>query len=149
LTLFRNSDFPEILCEKRDDFAALTALLRVLVLRGVPPPALVELLSPEPARMVQEGARLRARLPAYLVRRRALLDAHCPVLLPPLQALVLGYMELTTTEEIWATGLGADERPRVDDPDLNAQLHLLPYMYAPHLRSPQCRMSCCCNNVTL
>jgi hypothetical protein len=56
--------------------------------------------------MVQEGARLRARLPAYLVRRQALLDAHCPVLLPPLLALVHGYMELTTTEELWATGLG-------------------------------------------
>jgi ankyrin repeat protein len=84
----------------------LTGLLRVLVLRGAPPPALVALLPPEPARVVQEGARLRARLPAYLVRRRALLDAHCPVLLPPLLALVRGYIELTTTEELWATGLG-------------------------------------------
>jgi hypothetical protein len=93
--------------EAGPDPAALTSLLRVMVLRGAPPPALVALLSPEPARVVQEGARLRARLPAYLVRRRALLDAHCPVLLPPLRALVHGYMELTTTEEIWATELGA------------------------------------------
>jgi hypothetical protein len=89
-----------------EDPLALAGLLRVLVLRGAPPPVLVALLSPEPARVVQEGARLRARLPAYLVRRRALLDAHCPVLLPPLRALVHGYMELTTTEELWATGLG-------------------------------------------
>jgi hypothetical protein len=91
---------------QRSEPAALTGLLRVMVLRGAPPPALVALLSPEPARVVQEGARLRARLPAYLVRRRALLDAHCPVLQPPLRNLVHGYMELTTTEELWATGLG-------------------------------------------
>jgi hypothetical protein len=72
----------------------LPAVLRAMVLRGDPPPALVELLSPEAAR--------RALLPAYLMRP---LDAHCPVLLPPLQALVCGYMKFTT-EEAWATGLG-------------------------------------------
>jgi hypothetical protein len=76
---------------------ALTGLLRVMVLRCAPPLVLVALLSPGPARVVQEGARLRARLPAYLVRRRVLLDERCPVLLPPLRALVRGYMELTTT----------------------------------------------------
>jgi hypothetical protein len=84
--------------------AALTSLLRVMVLREDPPPALIALLSPDNTRVVQEGARLRARLPAYLVQRRAFLDAHCP-LLPPLCAIVDGYMQLTT-EEIWATGLG-------------------------------------------
>jgi hypothetical protein len=87
--------------------AALIALMRVIVLRGAPPPALVALLLPEIACVVQEGARLQAQLPAYLVQRRALLDAHCPVLLPPLRALIHAYMELTTTEELWATGLGA------------------------------------------
>jgi hypothetical protein len=40
------------------------------------------------------------------MRRRALLDAYCPLLLPPLRALVHTYMELTTTEELWGTGLG-------------------------------------------
>jgi hypothetical protein len=85
-----------------------------MVLRGVPLPALVALLSPEPARVVHEGTRLRARLPAFLVRWRALLDAHCPMLLPPLRALVHGYMELTTTEELWATGLAL--MPATDDP---------------------------------
>jgi hypothetical protein len=102
--------FEQVAAEDDDeveaDAAALTALLRVMVLRTAPPPALVALLSPEPARVVQEGARLRARLPAYLVQRRALLDAHCPLLLPPLRALVHGYMELTNIEEIWATRLG-------------------------------------------
>jgi hypothetical protein len=90
------------------DFTPLTALLRVLVLRDAPLPALVALLPPEHARVVQEGARLRERLPAYLVRRRALLDAHCPMLLPPLRDLVHGYTQLITTEDLWATGLGAD-----------------------------------------
>jgi hypothetical protein len=86
---------------------ALISLLRVLVLRGSPPHALVVLLLPKPARVVQEGARLRVRLPAYIMRRQALVGDNCSVLLPPLPALVHGYMELTTTEELWATGLGA------------------------------------------
>jgi hypothetical protein len=76
-----------------------------MVLRDAPPPALVALLSPEPARVVQDGARLRARLLAYLVQRRALLDEHC-LLIAPLCAVVSGYEEPTTTEEPWATGLG-------------------------------------------
>jgi hypothetical protein len=87
----------------------LTALLRVMVLRGAPPPALVALLSPEPARVVQEGARLRARLPAYLAHRRAYLDSRCPriSLLPGvLRALIYGFEGPATTEELWATGLG-------------------------------------------
>jgi hypothetical protein len=50
-------------------------------------------------RLVQEGARLRARLPAYLAQRRTLLDAHFP-LLAPLRAIVTGYQEPI------ATGLG-------------------------------------------
>jgi hypothetical protein len=84
----------------RDQSVSLAALMRVLVLRGDPPPALVALLSSLPASVVQEGARLRAQLPAYLVRQRALLDVNCPVLLPLLQALVHGYMEPCTTEEL-------------------------------------------------
>jgi hypothetical protein len=105
--LHRNLSFTVDLI--RNDSADLTALLRVMVLRGDPPPSvqgsLLDLFSPEDARVIQEGTRLRARLPEYLARRRALLNAHCPVLLPPLRALVNGYMELTTTDELWATGL--------------------------------------------
>jgi hypothetical protein len=70
----RHLDLSEYAVDDRgeeDDPVALTALLRVMVLRGAPPPALVALLSPEPARVVQEGARLRARLPAYLAYRCA------------------------------------------------------------------------------
>jgi hypothetical protein len=87
----------------------LTGLLQVLVLRGAPPPALVAVLSPEAARVVQEGARLRARLPAYLAHHRAYLDSRCPriSLLPNvLRALIYGFEGPATTEELWATGLG-------------------------------------------
>jgi hypothetical protein len=88
------------------DIAALTAMLRVMVLHGGPPASLVADLAPPLQQIVQDGARLRARLPAYLARRRTLLDAHCP-LLPPLRDLVHGYEEPTNTDELWATGLGA------------------------------------------
>jgi hypothetical protein len=85
---------------------AVTSLLRVMVLKCDPPAELVALLSIEHALVVQEGARLRMRLPEYLARRRrAVLDAPCP-LIAPLQALVQGYEVLTSTEELWATGLG-------------------------------------------
>jgi hypothetical protein len=102
-----------------NEAAALTAVLRVMVLRSAPPPTeplprrweTVATRMPENARVMQEGARLRARLPAYLVQQRALMlaffNTHCPVLLPPLWDVVQGYAELSTTEELWATGLGA------------------------------------------
>jgi hypothetical protein len=87
--------------------AEVTALLRVIVLKTDIPANIAARLSPEHAQVVEEGARLKAALPAYLAQRRALLDAHCP-LIPPLLALVRGYdPEPTTTEELWATGLGA------------------------------------------
>jgi hypothetical protein len=83
------------------------AMLRVVVLHGGPPdPELfTKDLAPPFQRIVQDGTRLLARLPAYLIQRRALLDAHCPLLLP-LWDLVHGYEEPTTTDELWATGLG-------------------------------------------
>jgi hypothetical protein len=88
------------------DIVALVAMLRVMVLHGGPPESLTAKLALPLQRIVQYGARLRARLPTYLAQRQILLDAHCP-LLPPLQDLVRGYEELTTTDELWATGLGA------------------------------------------
>jgi hypothetical protein len=86
--------------------AALLSMLRVMLLHGGPPASLTADLAPPLQRIVEDGVRLRARLPAYLAQRRALLEAHCP-LLPPLQALVHGYETPTTTDELWATGLGA------------------------------------------
>jgi hypothetical protein len=86
------------------DATAVTSLLRVMLLRGAPPADLTARLSPEHAQVVEDGAQLKAGLPAYLAQRWALLDAHCP-LIPPLRALVHGYEEPTTTNELWATGL--------------------------------------------
>jgi hypothetical protein len=78
-----------------------------LCLQAIFPDGLVVQLRPEHERVVEQGARLRAALPAYLVRRRALLDEHCP-LIAPLLALVRGNdPEPTTTEELCTTGLGA------------------------------------------
>jgi hypothetical protein len=91
-----------------------TALLRVMLLQGDPPPELAAKLSPAMVKMVAEGPILRARIPAYLVQRHALLNAYCP-LIAPLRALVQGYQE-PNTEELWATGLGgAPKRARGDD----------------------------------
>jgi hypothetical protein len=89
-----------------------------MVLKGDPPVDLVADLRPEHARVVRRGTRLKAALPAYLAQRRALLDAHCP-LIAPLRALVHSYdPEPTTTKDLWATGLGAApqraRRPRVE-----------------------------------
>jgi hypothetical protein len=101
--------FLEDLEGERGDPAALTALLRVMVLRGAPSPALLKLMSPESMNLVQEGIRLRARLPAYLAHRRAYLDSRCPrisVLPAVLRALIYGFEGPATTEELWATGLG-------------------------------------------
>jgi hypothetical protein len=99
----------DIKYRRSDQFEKLTDLLRVIVLRYDPPTNLVAILRPEQLQIVHDGARLRARLPAYRVRRRSLLNEHCP-LLPPLLALVSDYEEPTTTEEIWATQLGDDAR---------------------------------------
>ena len=81
-------------------------LMHVMFLQCAPPAELVAEMSPEDAQLVEEGARLRTRLPAYIIQRRTRLVAHCP-LIAPLRDLVHGYEEPTTTEELWATGLGA------------------------------------------
>jgi ankyrin repeat protein len=88
------------------DIVALTALLRVIVLHGGPPESLTADLAPPFQQIVQDGARLRARLPAYLAQRQMFLSTHC-LMLPPLAAIVHGYEEPMTTDELWATGLGA------------------------------------------
>jgi hypothetical protein len=94
------------------DATVMTSPLRVMLLRGAPLAELTACLSPEHAQVVEDGARLRAGLPAYIARRRALLDAHCP-LIAPLRTLVRGYEESTTTDELWATGVGAAKEPAV------------------------------------
>jgi hypothetical protein len=91
---------------ENEHIVAFAAMLRVMVLHGGPPKSLTADLALPFQEIIQDGVRLRARLPAYLLQRRAFLDAHCP-LLPPLQDLVHGYEEPTTTDELLATGLGA------------------------------------------
>jgi hypothetical protein len=111
-----------------------TALLRVVVLKGDPPADFVARLeNQEHARVVEEGARLRAALPANLARRRAFLDAHCP-LIALLLALVRDYdPEPTTTEELWATGLGAAPEQRAWRPRPEVAV-ALPVRRSAHLR---------------
>jgi hypothetical protein len=70
----------------------------------------------EYALVKQEWARLRARLPAYITERQALLDDHCP-LIAPLLELIHGYDDPSkfTTQELWATGLGDELIPFPND----------------------------------
>jgi hypothetical protein len=86
--------------------AAMISLVSILVLQGTPPRLGICLML-KYAQVIHEGARLRARLPAYLAQRSALLDAHCP-LIAPLKDLVSSYA-VPTTEDLWATGLGLEE----------------------------------------
>jgi hypothetical protein len=104
------------------DATAITSLLGVVMLCGASPAELTARLSPEHVQVVEEGARLKAALPAYLTRWRALLDVHCPLISPlpeELQALIFRFEGPATTDELWATGLGAARqravRPRADD----------------------------------
>jgi hypothetical protein len=86
----------------------LKAMLRVMVLHGAPLESVAQGLAPPLQRILQDGARLRAWLPSYLTERRALVDAHCP-LLPPLRDLVHDYVNPATTDEVWATELEAPQ----------------------------------------
>jgi hypothetical protein len=90
------------------DPSAVTALLRVLVLHGAPPPEFVYDLNEAHRQIIEEGARLRARLPAYLAHRRGFLDAKFPLLVPLLEelwTLIYDWEGPATTDELWATGL--------------------------------------------
>jgi hypothetical protein len=82
----------KFLLTPHEDPEAMTALLEVMLLRGVPPPGILAFLLPEHefVVLVNKGALLRALIPAFLTRRRALVDAHC-LIIPPLLALVHGY----------------------------------------------------------
>jgi hypothetical protein len=94
------------------DDVALNAVLRVLVIRDYSPLGITtegwrrmhpstKKLQRMLAGVVQEWARLQVGL----AQRRALLNEHCP-LIAPLRALIHGYDEPTTSEELWVTGLG-------------------------------------------
>jgi ankyrin repeat protein len=95
--------------QKEETSEAVKSLLRVMVLRGAPPDILVPEMTPMSKKLVRRGARIRARLPTYLAERRALLAEHCSLIVP-LRALIEGYEEPISTEELWATGLGLKPR---------------------------------------
>jgi hypothetical protein len=90
-----------------EELTAELALLRVAVLQGDPPQTVLPHGLPmEHMQVLQEGARLRERLPAYLAQRITHVEEHCP-LIAPLRAIVSAYEKPSTTDELWATGLGA------------------------------------------
>jgi hypothetical protein len=99
-----DSHFWDIMLAKYDASAAATSLLRVMLLLSDPSAYSLSLHSID-LPLLQEGTRLRTQLPAYLAQRRALLDEHCP-LIAPLRSMVSAYEVPTTTDELWATGLG-------------------------------------------
>jgi hypothetical protein len=115
-------------CIPNENVVELTTMLRVMLLHGRPPECLEIDVAPPFHRIIQDGARLRARLPAYFVWRQALLDAYCQ-LLPPLLDLVHGYEKHTTTDELWATGLGA--RAKRSKPERGKSFRAQPTPKAP------------------
>jgi hypothetical protein len=84
------------------DTADLAALLKVMVLLDDAPADVIAELSPAHAKIATRGRQLRAQLPSYLERQRALVVAHCP-LPSALQPLVAGYAA-PTPEDMWAEG---------------------------------------------
>jgi hypothetical protein len=77
-------------------------VVRFMALRCAPTADLTARLYPNSVKVVQEGARLRAQLPDYFARRRALLSSHTP-LIAPLLDMVASYLMITTAKELWAT----------------------------------------------
>ena len=85
--------------------AALRSFLRVAVLLESPPADFIAGLTREHRLLITEGERIRLAVPQYLERRRAVVEAHCPLEVPPLVELVLRLSE-PDAEDIWAIGLG-------------------------------------------
>jgi hypothetical protein len=79
-------------------------MVRVMVLHGAAPAWLASQIPGPLKRILEDGIRLRYRLPDYLRQRRIFVDSHCLQLLPPLLNLVHEYAELTT-DEYWELGL--------------------------------------------
>ena len=80
--------------------SALGSFLRFALLLDGPPTDFTARLPPEHQLLVAVGDRIRAALPQYLERRRALVEAHCPLLSPLLELVLL--LSEPDTEDIWA-----------------------------------------------
>jgi hypothetical protein len=96
----------ELNLDEGENMLVEIAFFRVVVLQGDPPPIIMAReMAVEIAAVLQEGSRLRERLPAYLAQRRSLFNECCP-LIADLQDEVYSYLVPASTEELWATGLG-------------------------------------------
>ena len=108
--------------DTRDSDPEIAPLLRVMFARGAPPPGFADVLhTPDTLAVVRQGELLRARLPAYLARRLALLRAHAALPPPGLVEIVAGYAE-PSPEELWDSELvrgggAGTKRKRDDDED--------------------------------
>jgi hypothetical protein len=79
-----------------------------MLLKGEAPPAFSELLAVDAdlARLDRNGAILRAAVPGYLARRRALLFAHAALPPPGLLDMIACYAE-PSVEDLWSSELVA------------------------------------------
>jgi hypothetical protein len=76
----------------------------VVVLQDDPPPIIMAReMAVEIASVLQEGARLRERLPAYLAKRYAFLNECCSLIV---EDMVSACLMPTSTEQLRATRLG-------------------------------------------
>ena len=95
------------------DDAALSSLLKIMVLLSDAPDDFIAKLSPANAELCMRGRLLRAQLPSYLEQQRTLVVVHCPIL-TVLQPLVAAYAA-TTAEDMWTDGLRV-QAPRAKRP---------------------------------
>jgi hypothetical protein len=82
---------------------ALSSLLKVMVMLDSAPHDFQRRLSPHHGLIVSRGQQLRARLPEYLEKQRALLVSHCP--LPTVLKILVAAYAVPTTEDVWTDGL--------------------------------------------
>ena len=86
-----------------NDAAALSSLLKIMVMLGDASADFIARLSPEDAELATRGRQFRAQLPSYLEQQRAMIVTHCP--LPNvLKNLVTAYA-VTTPEDRWTNGM--------------------------------------------
>jgi hypothetical protein len=115
----------DFMTEEGCDDTSVAALLRVMVILGAPSAEFIAgwaEVSEEYARVLEDGARLRAWLPAYIARRRVFLCALPAylgdpqaqlggqvLLLPTVLWALISSFDALTTEKTWTMGLGADQ----------------------------------------
>ena len=79
-------------------------LLRLMLVKGTPPPTFGARLQSALPQLVRRGERLAADIPGYLERRHALLRQHVPLPPPGLREIVQAYAE-PSVDDLWASEL--------------------------------------------